>query len=280
MSNVEFREHARNLNSLGVEDPRFNYNFMTHNTGTFEQVRLWTLSKQGTTSSDGSGNIRLFDFSQNNFHFEGTGFESNKLVFNPSQLRYSMLNPQFDVAGTTDKVRIRSLQKLDPINRSGYPYASSAPVHDVPVSEEVVDDLRFSLEMSLVKALNEDIVNLFSDYQFIENALGRTNLLFSEKYPEIDQVRKNYFENSTGKLDVDKYYKLFKWFNDTFTATIEQMLPSKTKFMGVNFVIESHALERHKFKYYYDEIYLKALQRDPSRGVILLSQFVGTLKKF
>lgn len=280
VSDREFREHARNLKSLGSEDPRFNYNFMTHNTGTFEQVRLWTAAKQGTTSSNASGDIRLFDFSQNNLHLMGTGFEPNKVVFNTNQLRYSTLNPQFDVAGTTDKVRIRSLKKIDPIKNLGYPYASSAPVYNVPENEEVIDDLRFSLEMSLVKALNEDIVNMFSDYQFMENALGRTNLLFSEKYPELDQVRKNYFENTTGKLDVDKYYKLFKWFNDTFSSTIEQMLPSKTKFMGINFVIESHALERHKFKYYYDEIYLKALQRDPSRGVILLSQFVGTLKKF
>jgi len=280
VSDREFREHSRNINSLGVEDPRFKYNFMTHNTGTFEQVRLWTMSKQGTTSSNSTGNVRLFDFSQNNFHLMGTGFEANKVVFNTSQLRYSMLNPQFDSAGTTNKVRVRSLQQIDNIKKIGYPYATSAPVYNVPENEEVVDDLRFSLEMSLVKALNEDIVNLFSDYQFLENALGRTNLLFSEKYPELDQVRKNYFENTTGKLDIDKYYKLFKWFNDTFSSTIEQMLPTKTKFMGINFVVESHALERHKFKYYYDEIYLKALQRDPSRGVILLSQFVGTLKKF
>ncbi len=276
----EFREHVRNIKSLGVADPTVNYNFMTHNTGTFEQVRVWTDTKQGTTSSDNLGNFRLFDFSQNEKHFSGSGFEVGKTLFNASQLRYSTLNPQFDVAGTTDKVRIRSLQNFDPIKKISYPYASGAPVYNVPENEEVIDDLRFSLEMSLVKALNEDIVNMFSDYQFIENAIGRTNLLFSEKYPELDQVRKNYFENTTGKLDVDKYYKLFKWFNDTFSSTIEQMLPSKTKFMGINFVVESHALERHKFKYYYDEIYLKALQRDPSRGVILLSQFVGTLKKF
>ena len=42
----------------------------------------------------------------------------------------------------------------------------------------------------------------------------------------------------------------------TDEETIESMLPAKTKFMGVNFVIESHALERHKLKYYYNEIYL------------------------
>ena len=280
VSDREFREHVRNPKSLGVVDPSINYNFLNHNTGTFEQIRLWTAAKQGTTESDGSGNIRLFDFSQNGLHLLGTGFENNKIVFNANQLRYTTLNTQCDVAGTTEKVRIRSLQKLDPIKKIAYPYASSAPVHNVPVSEEAIDDLRFSLEMSLVKALNEDITNIFSDYQFIENALGRTNLLFSEKYPDLDQVRKNYFENVTGKLDVEKYYKLFKWFNDTFADTIERMLPSKTKFMGINFVVESHSLERHKFKYYYDEIYLKALQRDPSRGVILLSQFVGSLKKF
>ncbi len=275
-----WKEHVRNPTSVGVKDPTKNYNFLLHNTGTFEQMRVQTISKQGTTASDGSGNIRLFDFSQNNLHFSGTGYEPNIIAFKADQLRYSTLNPQFDVLGTTEKVRVRSLQNIDKITGGGYPYARTAPIYNLQENEEVFDDLRFSLEMSLVKALNEDIVNMFSDYQFIENALGRTNLLFAEKYPQLDQVRKNYFENTTGKLDVEKYYKLFKWFNDTFTDTIERMLPSKTKFMGVNFVIESHALERHKLKYYYDQIYLTALQRNPARGLILLSQFVGTLKKF
>jgi hypothetical protein len=49
--------------------------------------------------------------------------------------------------------------------------------------------------------------------------------------------------------------------------------------MGINFVIESHVLERHKNRYLYDEIYLKSIERDSSRGNLLLSQFVATVKK-
>ena len=41
-----------------------------------------------------------------------------------------------------------------------------------------------------------------------------------------------------------------------------------------------HLLERNRIKYLFDEIYLKSLPRDPSRGNLLLSQFVGKIKKF
>jgi hypothetical protein len=49
--------------------------------------------------------------------------------------------------------------------------------------------------------------------------------------------------------------------------------------MGINFIYESHVLERNKLKYMYDEIYLKSLPRDSSRGNLFLSQFSGKLKK-
>jgi hypothetical protein len=49
--------------------------------------------------------------------------------------------------------------------------------------------------------------------------------------------------------------------------------------MGINFIYESHVLERHKLKYLSDEIYLKALPRSPGRGNLLLSQFVAKIKK-
>ena len=38
-------------------------------------------------------------------------------------------------------------------------------------------------------------------------------------------------------------------------------------------------LERNKLRYLFDEIYLKSLPRDPARGNIFLSQFVGKVKK-
>ena len=42
--------------------------------------------------------------------------------------------------------------------------------------------------------------------------------------------------------------------------------------MGINFVYESHVLERHRFKYLFDEIYLRSLNRNCSGNQSLPSE--------
>ena len=61
---------------------------------------------------------------------------------------------------------------------------------------------------------------------------------------------------------------------------IEDLLPKKTRFEGINFVIESHMLERAKLEYLFNEIYLADKDRRDLKGQILLQQFVAGLKKF
>ena len=59
----------------------------------------------------------------------------------------------------------------------------------------------------------------------------------------------------------------------------EELVPRTSRFLGTNFVIESHALERPKFRYSYVDQYMGELDRR-SPGLIFLQQFVGSLKKF
>jgi len=159
-------------------------------------------------------------------------------------------------------------------------YASSAPRYEVERSEQPDDDTRFSIEFSSTKALDEDIINMFSDLTFFDSALGKPNLLFDDFYPDIEQLRKIYFQRLTGKPDFQIFFELYKWFNTSIGSIIEQLIPRKTKFLGINFVVESHMLERNKFRYLFDEIYLLALDRNTDRGNLLLSQFEGKLRKF
>ena len=58
------------------------------------------------------------------------------------------------------------------------------------------------------------------------------------------------------------------------------LVPRKVNFLGVNFVVESHVLERHKFKYLFENMYLNSIENNSDKGNIFLSQFVGTLKMF
>ena len=271
-------EHVRNFKSVGVSNPRVNFNFNTYSTGAFERLRVDVSTDQGITQSDELGDIRLIDFSQNNFNFLGSGFQANSVVIKPEIFYFSHLSPKFDQAQTDNKVRIRSFQTSDLIDL--YPYATSAPSFEVLRSEEPFDDVRFSIEFSAVKALDEDIMNLFGTLEFFNNALGAPNLLFDDFYPDIDQARKIYFKRLIEKPDYQIFFDMYKWFNSALGILVYQLIPRKTKFLGINFVIESHVLERNRFRYLFDDIYLLALERDTDRGNLLLSQFEGSLCKY
>jgi hypothetical protein len=274
----EWGEHIKNHGSVGTKNPLRNYNFSKNITGSFERLILQASSKQGTTGSTTEGNLRIFDFSQNDIHIEGSGFEASKNLFKPLRADYEVLSDKFDLNYAKTKIRIRSLQSEDLLTKSGF--ARIAPVYETMPSEEVVDDNRLSIDMSVMKGLNQNILQMFSDFSPMDDALGRPNLMFGNSYPDLIQYRKIYFNNLLEKVDLKKYRSLFKWIDNSFTDLLYSLTPRSTNFLGINFIYESHVLERNRFNYLSDEIYLKALPRDPSRGNLLLSQFVGRLDKF
>ena len=274
----EFLGYAKNPNSVGVNNPSINYNFSINESGSFERLRIQTLGKQFTTASDVLGNIRLFDFTQNNLHLEGDGFEPLKTVMSPSDVIYEILSENFDLNSSKDKIRIRSLQDKDYLDDNEF--ALTSPVYETPQNEEVFDDTRFSIDMSVMKGLNENIMTIFPDFQPLDNALGMPNSIFGNEYVDITSFRRVYFNNVIEDLDLSRYRTLFKWIDNAYTDLVYSLVPRTTNFLGINFIYESHVLERNKIRYNYDEIYLKSLAKDCNRVPLLLSQYVSKICKF
>ena len=266
----EFESYARNPNSVGSNNPLVNYNFNKTLTGSFERLRLTTSGKQFTTGSSATGGIRLFDFSQNELHLEGTGFENSAQVLNPVYVIYEELDSNFDINTTKNKVRIRGLQDAELLKY--HEFASISPNNETVISEEVVDDNRFSIDMSVMRGLNENMLTIFSDFKPLDDALGTPNIVFAEHYPDLINYRKMYFENVLEKLDLGKYRELFKWIDNAYSDLVLSLIPRTTNFLGINFVYESHVLERHRFRYLYDEIYLKSINRECSSPHALPSE--------
>lgn len=274
----EWTSHAKNYKSHGVNNPLRNYNFSNNVSGSFERLIILTDTKQATTGSDASGDFKLFDFSQNNLHFTGSNFKSNTKVLRPVKVNFEVLSDKFDINYSRDKIRVRSFQDVDNLNNSYF--TATAPVTEILMSEEGLDDTRFSIDMSVMKALNEHILLIFSDYSQIENIYGNPNTIFSDSYHDATVARQIFFNNLLEKINLQKYRDLFKWVDTTFTQAVFKNLPRHTTFLGINFVYESHVLERNRMRYLSDEIYMKALQRDTSRGNLFLSQFTGRISKF
>ena len=279
-----WKEHVRNFKSLGTTAPLKNFNFSTWASGSFERLRLNASTDQIVTQSNTAGSLSIIDFSQNkkdpikyaigtqrgddnlrsifgNLSFAGAGFETEKRIIVPERFYYSILTPKFDQLQTDEKVRIRSFMDITRID-DAEPYANPGPLYYTPTWEEPDDDNRFSIDFSCVQALDEDIMALFSALDFFDNALGQPNLTFSEVYPDLDQMKKIYFNRLVDKINFKSFFDFFKWFDMTFSAIIEQLIPRKVHFLGINYVVESHVLERHKLKYLQEEIYLQENERN------------------
>lgn len=277
LTDVETREHVANPLSVGVDDAKTNFNFNTTVSGTWERVRLDLDLVQETSDSDAFGNIVLVDMSQNSRDCTVTGLEPSANVLKPDPVTYSTINPNFDQSSDSNKVRIRSWSRQESVDLYG---GVLGPLHEIPEDEVPIDDTRFSIEMNAVQALNEDIIRIFSSLDAFDGYIGRPELQFSEDYPDLAALRDVYFKRLEDKVNFKTFFEFFKWFDGTISHLIEMLIPRKTKFLGVNFVIEPHMLERPKIRYNTFDLYLGPNDRNRDLSQLLVQQLVAELKRY
>lgn len=274
----EWKEHVRNYRSVGVQDPKVNFNFDTISTGSWQRLRMDCSSDQIVTQSNGSGTIELTDFTQNNLPMSGSAFPVDSRIIVPQRFYFSYVSPKYDEASTTNKIRVRGFQDYNEVLDS--PWAEQAPVYDIRKSEEPTDSSKFSIDFSVVDALNQDIVTLFSTFDELDNAIGSPELLFSSDYPDLENMRRIYFNKLTGQMNIKGFFEFFKWFDTNIGTFVAQLLPRKTKFLGTNFIIEQSAIERSKVEYKFEDIYIGESNRNALRDTILLQLIQGNFSRY
>lgn len=277
LTDSELREHTMNPHSVGADNARVNFNFVTSISGSWERLRSDIDFIQVESETDSQGNLLAVDMTQNQLYFSGTGFTPNSTPIKPETITYSAINPYFDQATDYNKVRVRSWKSQENVDKYG---GLLAPLYSIPEDEEPIDDTRFSMEVNAVQALNEDITKIFSSLDAFDNYIGRPELQFSEDYPDLQELRDVYFNRLTGKVNFKTFFEFFKWFDGTISQVIESLIPNRTKFLGVNFVIEPHMLERPKVRYNTYDIYAGPNDRNRDLSQLLLQQLVGVIKRY
>ena len=208
---------------------------------------------QDATGSNSLGEIGVFDFSQQGFSASGTGFEPSASVIKPIANRFTQISPRFDVRQTADKVRVRSFTQNS--NLDEFPDSQVSPIYEQTRSEKPVSDNRLAIEASAVDALNDDIIKILSSLDFFESALGDPRVLSEDDYPDLDRLRRIYFNRLTAKPELRAMYEVFKWVSDSLGSLIMQVVPMNSVFLGVSYIIESHIAERAKVRYTFDSVY-------------------------
>jgi hypothetical protein len=274
LSEQEWHEHVRNPRSTGASDPLVGYNFGTTRSGSFGRLRLETLTNKCTVP-DGTGAVTFYDVSLNGRHVSGSGFEPSVVPLVSEVFDHSLLSPYFDEAVTDEKVRIRSLQEPDP----GFPLAAQAPMYELPRDEEPTDDTRLAIELSLVDALNRDMMSMFADLNPFATALGVPELALADDYPDLSRLRDLYFNRLGSKLDFKAFFEFFRWFDGSIGTFVAQLVPRKTLFRGMNFVVEQHVLERAKIAYRHADLYLSQAARGDPFAASVVPELDGPVGK-
>ena len=80
--------------------------------------------------------------------------------------------------------------------------------------------------------------------------------MFEDEYLELEKIREVYFQELLQKVDLESHVRFFTWFDNSFTDLIKTLIPLEAVFLGVNYVIEPHILERNRLRYYFNQQYL------------------------
>lgn len=222
LTNQEMTSHALNFESVGEDNP------MSVTSSLYAQYPLFD-----NISSSVGGNINnIIDLSRNNRTATGYNFPTNYNSNKKFLRKYSYLSPSIDLKWTDNKIRIRNKSYLKK-------------------SEIANDTNEVAIEFNFIDSLNEDIMKIFSSFDVLNDIIGSGVSKYKGEYTKLENLRSRYFEKMGDGLNFNNFFKLFTWFDSKISDSIKQLLPANVKFIGGEQIVESHFLERPKYKYQY-----------------------------
>ena len=105
------------------------------------------------------------------------------------------------------------------------------------------------IEKSMYNAISEEMLDFFAGVIDFNNLIGEPYNRYRERYKALEKLRQTFFRRVTTVSSVEKFIEYYKWFDDALSLIISQLLPASAEFVeNVSDVIESHVLERNKYK--------------------------------
>ena len=110
----------------------------------------------------------------------------------------------------------------------------------------------FAVETSLYDAISRDMLGFFASIKDFNSLIGAPVNMYRPEYKSLGKLREIFFENVQNEPDVEKYINLYKWLDGALDSVISNLIPASAKTSDkVRNIIESHILERSKYRHKY-----------------------------
>ena len=183
------------------------------------------------TSSFGSGN--------NSFYYNSTPtFVSNVETFFADQPIAGLRNI------IKDKIRIEN--NVIPEGNTLSPFSSLSQMTNI--SQSYTPGINYlEVAFSPTNEINEDImdqIGYFNIGEYIGDPRQRSSSALT--YPDLDNLRDDYFEKYTKNYNLKDFIRLIKFFDNSLFKMIKDFVPARTS-LASGIVIKQHLLERNKY---------------------------------
>ena len=110
----------------------------------------------------------------------------------------------------------------------------------------------FSIEASAYGIVSENILNFFASIDEFNNYIGDPIHMYRDRYKGVEKLRQLFFEKIQVNPDIDKYVSLYKWVDGALDSAVANLMPASANSSNeVRSIVESHILERNKYRWKY-----------------------------
>ena len=244
--------HANNFDNSGVSGSYRNLAALPQRVSGTEILNNKTLvlswNFDNVTSSNSDASFVVTDMSsgsaliRNNF-----GWIGNLAGYQHTAGAYGFPSASTDVV---EKKDINSFKFINPEMAVASDMVQITTADDEAfIPSQTVPDYYYTLEKSIYNAISEEMLKFFAGVVDFNNLIGEPVNRYRHRYKKLEKLREIFFRKVSQVSTVEKYVDYYKWFDDSLTTIISQLLPASAYFVNdVLNIVESHALERNKYQ--------------------------------
>jgi hypothetical protein len=253
LSDEELKAHARDPLNYGRKHPyRDAYPLIT------DVLRIRVPQKdtlalnwdfQQVSSSNSSGKFLVADFSSGSQDFinQKYGFLGNVLEAQHPGFGYNFAASDTNVVDIDYRL---SAKQTIPENINSSDMVKILDNDDIVFTRDSRPVRHFfAFEKSMYDTISQEMLDMFSTVKDFSNLVGNPVNRYRGRYKDLTKLRNLFFERVENTPSLDKYVEFYKWIDSSLGSMLNQLVPASSDFAeDVRNVVESHALERSKYK--------------------------------
>ena len=257
VDDLSINQHAYDIDNSGVSGSYRNVSALDTSINFVDATNFNTLALNWTfdkvTGSDSNGNFSVMDMSSGSVNLRKHGWIGAQTGYQHTGYGYGF---PADATDVIESVNVNAFKFIDPELAVSSDMVQILESNDQLYGvDESIPNYYYVLEKSMYQAISEEMLTFFAGVVDFNNLIGEPVNRYRERYKGIEKLRQIFFEKVTTMATVEKFIDYYKWFDDSLSDIVAQIVPASAKFLpDVTNTIESHVLERNKYKTKYPSL--------------------------